>query len=325
MGNYCCQPDNTCIKAPATTHPGDHLVCFGSTQCIQDACELGACYLGPEDGGCDDNGGAGLLGLECESRGGTFLGKGTTCKTCGETCDDDSVCASGCCFKEDDLIFAGGGRRRQLSGTGQGQCTKSNWCRCADDFGGMTTPTFHQFLSCVEPCPLEPFDCKDAKPIDLLKLRWEGDAALLAVYGVNGKDCDTKDPWLFETTPVNVGGHIQFSAPSGVELDNDLTVCSESSGEPVSRFHISCSDPTLKDETACFQDQGDGKNRKKQRGLKKSSSGTSSGSRGGSRSGSGGEEGGELLNDWKLVRLEGEGEGKDGKKVILNCGDVMHM
>jgi hypothetical protein len=93
---------------------------------------------------------------------------------------------------------------------------------------------------------LQPFVCKDAKPIDSLSMIW------------NGPDPVTVSAAGQSMTGVVNGQEVTFSGLSGMGNDVEWTISGAVSG--ISTFHVSCSDQAMNGPEDCGTLQGDGKN-----------------------------------------------------------------
>lgn len=235
-------------------------------------------------------------------------------KACGDTCGSSSECDSGCCIFPSDLSFEGAMPQRRLpghdEGDGQdGQCTESKWCECT---GEGTGGSFEEFIECMSQCP--PFDCKKAKPINKLVMRYVGqDNARVRAY--NSKNCE--DGTLL--AEMDVANGVRFGVSSD-DLDKDISYCFYDDYGRLyakSTFHLSCSDEMLDGPEDCFLLQGDGKQKKKKGKLRRLSDGGDDEEAVLADRRGGGGDNVPIKNEWKLVHMEGDG--KDEVTLRLTC------
>jgi uncharacterized repeat protein (TIGR01451 family) len=92
---------------------------------------------------------------------------------------------------------------------------------------------------------LEPFVCKDAKPIDSLSMIWDG--AVPVTVSAAGQAANVTVP----------GQEVTFSGLSGLGNDVEWTISGAVNG--ISTFHVSCSDDAMNGPEDCGTLQGDGK------------------------------------------------------------------
>jgi len=94
---------------------------------------------------------------------------------------------------------------------------------------------------------LQPFVCKDAKPIDSLSMIWDGPDGV-----------DVTSPTGAMVAGVIYGQEVTFSGLAG--LGNDIVWDISGAVEGISTFHVSCSDDDMNGPEDCGTLQGDGKN-----------------------------------------------------------------
>lgn len=106
-----------------------------------------------------------------------------------------------------------------------------------------------------------PFDCSDAKPIDTMKVKWNGSASPIWVKAWNG-NIGSGTPSVFG--PVAIGDTVTFTRSGTFPNDVYFEIFTSSSMTAASKlgnstFHLSCSDEDMNGSEDCGKAAGDGK------------------------------------------------------------------
>jgi hypothetical protein len=113
----------------------------------------------------------------------------------------------------------------------------------------------------IPPAPPAPFNCSDAKPIDTLKVKWNGSTSPIWVKAWNG-NIGSGTPALFG--PVATGNTVTFTRSGTFPNDTYFELFTDAARTVklgTSTFHLSCSDIDMNGPEDCGKAAGDGKAR----------------------------------------------------------------
>jgi hypothetical protein len=125
----------------------------------------------------------------------------------------------------------------------------------------------------VLPPPPPPFDCSEAKPLNGLTMVWDG-TDTVDVVAHNG---DRSKPVVGSRDGLEPGKEVSFSGFSTNDIFWEIFDATTGQKLGESAFHLSCSDPNMNGSEDCGLPQGDGKDKS------------------------------DVLNDWLLEGIQGEG------------------